>query len=301
LLSKINIEYLLYLDFLIFFFLLIYFIFDDLHFKQKEQKKNELLQYQDIIYKDLEIEDLEVIEHDLAILEEQLQNQINLNDDLQDYITKWCHEIKIPLSASFLMIEKIDNQRTKKSLKEQLEKIKQQLNNVLLGCKIQGNIYDFVIAPVNLKECVITSLHNNQFFLIHHHFHIDIQLDEVNVYSDKEWLIYVLDQLLNNAIKYRSSAPKLMIWSEKYSDCMKLVIEDNGEGIKEQDIKRVFEKGFTGSNHHNGHYKSTGMGLYIVKVILEKLEHNIEIESEYGCYTRISLYFKDNRDYFNLT
>lgn len=301
LLSDTDIEYLLYLDFLIFISLFIYFLIDHACFVKKENYKKELLRSQEIIYQELENEDIEVIEHDIEILENQLHDQISLNDDLQDYITKWCHEIKIPLSASLLINEKIEDQEIKQSMKQQLEKIKQQLNNVLIGCKIQGHIYDFNIKCIHLLDCVKTSLHNNQFFLIYHHFNIDIQVKDLVVYSDKEWLVYVLDQLINNAIKYKKDQSILKIWSEKDVDHIRLIIEDNGEGIKDHDIRRVFEKGFTGSNHHNGQYKSTGMGLYIVKIILDKLGHDIKIESKYDQYTRIIITFKDHRDYFHIT
>lgn len=80
----------------------------------------------------------------------------------------------------------------------------------------------------------------------------------------------------------------------------RLYIEDNGEGIKDSDLKNVFEKGFTGSNHHNGKYKSTGMGLYLAHLIMKKLGHTITVESEFGCFTRVILGFRDNRDYFQL-
>lgn len=301
LLSDIDIEYLLYLDFLIFIFFMFYFIIDYYFFSKKQKDRNELLQLPVIIYQELDIEDQEIIEHDIDILESQLQEQIDLNNDLQDYISKWCHEIKIPLSASLLINEKNEDKELKNSMKQQLERIKQQLNNVLIACKIQGNVYDFKINNVDLLDIVKTSLHNNQFFLIYHHFDIDIQVKHLIVYSDKEWMVYVLDQIINNAIKYRKNKPVLKIWSEEDHDHIQLVIEDNGEGIKEEDKGRVFEKGFTGSNHHNGSYKSTGMGLYIVKSIIEKLEHHIDIESEYDHYTRIVIIFQDHRDYFNMT
>ena len=70
--------------------------------------------------------------------------------------------------------------------------------------------------------------------------------------------------------------------------------------IVESDLKNVFEKGFTGSNHHNGKYKSTGMGLYLAHLIMKKLGHTITVESEFGCFTRVILGFRDNRDYFQL-
>lgn len=92
------------------------------------------------------------------------------------------------------------------------------------------------------------------------------------------------------------SVPRLNFYVEGQEGSVRLCVEDNGEGIKEQDIRRIFEKGYTGSNHHNGRYKSTGMGLYMASVILERLGHEIRVESEYGRGTRIMITFHYDRN-----
>ena len=126
-------------------------------------------------------------------------------------------------------------------------------------------------------------------------------MEPLTVYSDREWLVYVLDQLLANSVKYAGDAenPVLKIRSEQRSNCILLTVEDNGEGIPDSDLRRIFEKGFTGSNRHNGQHKSTGMGLYMVSLIMEKLSHEILAESEYGSFTRFTIIFRDNRDFFH--
>ena len=79
-----------------------------------------------------------------------------------------------------------------------------------------------------------------------------------------------------------------------------LIIKDNGEGIKKEDLPRIFERGYTGSNHRNNQYKSTGFGLYMVDLILKRLGHDCYVESSFSKYTRFIIVFKDNRDFFNL-
>ncbi len=236
-------------------------------------------------------------------MEEQLKEQFALNCDLQDYITKWCHEVKIPLAASLLMSEKIEDGRLRQDMREQLERMNSLLKNALLGCKVQSTLFDLQIHRVKLLECVRMAVHNNQFFLIQGHFELDISVEEVQVYTDKSWLVYVLDQLISNAVKYAGENARLKIWSRtvkaaEASGAVKLYVQDFGAGIREGELRRIFEKGFTGSNYHNGQYKSTGMGLYMAKVILDRLGHGIEAESVYGEYTRFTITFSDSREFF---
>lgn len=245
------------------------------------------------------------------MLREKVQEQFSQNCELQDYITKWCHEVKIPLSASLLLAEKVEEKKLRESLREQLERINAALRNALLGCKVQSSLFDLQIRRVSLEECVKASVHNNQFFLIHRHFELDLQVGEISVYTDKAWLVYVLDQLLGNAVKYAGERAQIRIWSEIVSHTeekgvygigegmgrktVKLFVEDSGVGIREDELRRIFEKGFVGSNYHNGRYKSTGMGLYMAKKILNRLGHDIEVESAWGQYTRFAISFADKR------
>lgn len=233
------------------------------------------------------------------IMEEELRKQFALNCDLQDYIAKWCHEVKLPLAAALLIVEELENGREKENLREQLERINQLLANALLGCKVQSSLFDLQIHSVGLGECVRASIRNNQFFLIRKHFELDIQTGEERVYTDKAWLTYVLDQLVSNAVKYAGESPRLIIRSGKTPDGgFRLTVEDRGAGIREDEIRRVFDKGFTGSNYHNGQYRSTGMGLYMAKQITDRLGHGLAVESVYGEYTRFVISFADNREHF---
>lgn len=296
LLPDTNIQYLLYLDVLVLLMILSLFIVTFYKYQKKEKYKNEYLKSKDIIAPDLIVfENIDIALHDHNIYQKLLQQQYDINQDLQDYIARWCHEVKLPLSAAMLMNENIGNE----DLKEQLEKINTQLNTALLGCKVQSHLYDIQIKKINLLECIRTSIKNNRYFLIKNHFDIDIDINDTCVYSDKEWLVYILDQIIANAIKYARNEPVLKIWSKKINNTVYLYIKDLGEGINEHDLPRIFERGYTGSNYHNGQYKSTGMGLYMVKMIIDKLGHNISVESKMNQYTQFCLTFTDNESHFN--
>lgn len=291
-----HIQYLLYLDFLLLVFFLLFTGIDCFTFKKMEKEKQFLLQKDDMISCLLsEFENKDIAEHDVQILNKQLQQAFNENCELQDYVAKVCHELKIPLAASLLIDENIRDIEIKKAMQEQLEKMNQQMNSMLLGCKLQSALFDLQIRKILLLDCVKTSVRNNQFFLIRKNFELDVQVGDLYVYTDPAWLVYILDQLLNNAIKYARENPMICIWAEQKKDSVQLFIEDHGEGIKDSDITRIFEKGFTGSNYHNGRYKSTGMGLYMVSKIVSRLEHEILVESEFGSYTRFCIVFKENR------
>lgn len=293
-----NVAYLLYLDFLLGVVLLFFGAVDFCKFRKMQVQREGLMQQGEIICRLLaEFENQDIAEHDVQILEGKLQKQFDESCELQDYVAKWCHELKIPLASELLLVEKIWDVSLKKTMREQLEKMNQQLNAMLLGCKLQSPLFDLQIRQVSLRECVTTSVKNNQFFLIQKGFELDIRVGQLTVYTDPSWLVYILDQLLNNAVKYTMESPKLNIWSETKERTVLLFVEDHGEGIRSSDIRRIFEKGYTGSNYHNGKYKSTGMGLYMVSKIIARLGHEISVESEYGSYTRFCIIFHLN-EYF---
>lgn len=315
LLPDVKMEYLIYLDFLIVVVMLFFCIPDIFRYTSVQSKKRELLKQDYIIYKEIqnlpelkkyaetsepfEILGTDIAKHDVLILDRQLRAQFNTNCELQDYITGWCHEVKIPLSAALLMTGRIEDEKLKEELLEQLERMNTLLRSVLMGTKMQGSLFDLKVQKTGLMQCVKDSLHNNQYFLIKKHFSPDINV-EGDVYTDPLWLTYVLDQLISNSIKYAKENPKLKIYTKRQDDVLLLCIEDNGEGIEEKDIRRIFEKGYVGSSYHNGQYKSTGMGLYMTRKILNRLGHDIYVKSEYGKGACFTIAFKDNREYFNL-
>lgn len=297
LIKTTRVSYLLYLDLLLTVFVSIMEGIAFFAFYKRERTKNTLLKETMPLYELLdEPEDRAVFEHDLLLLEKRLQEKFDENCDLQDYVAKWCHEFKIPLSATLLMTEQIKDSELRTKMKEQLERMNLQVNMMLQGCRLQSPLFDLKIKQVSLMACVKSSIRNNQFFLIQKQFQIDTAVDEVAVYTDAVWLTYILDQILNNAVKYAKLETKenrrIRFWSQTLSGRIALFIEDNGEGILECDIRRIFEKGYTGSNDHNGRYKSTGMGLYLADKIAKRLEHELSVESRCGEYTRFCILFQ---------
>ncbi len=283
-------SYLWYLDALLAIATLSAGAVDYFHVRGREKRMHCALLSDGIIASEFsDLEGSEIAAHDAAIWKERLRAQYEINCDLQDFITRWCHEVKIPLSASLLMVEKAEDDSLKDALKEQLEKINRQLNFALLGCKVQSSLFDLQIRPVGIADCVKASIRNNQYFLIRSHFRITIDVEDCLVCSDPNWLVYMLDQMISNAIKYATEDPALSFSTKREGEDVLLLVEDHGEGIKDCDIRRIFDRGYTGSGHHNGKYKSTGMGLYMAKKIADKLGHVLSVESEWGSFTRFCI------------
>lgn len=301
LIQDTDIQFLIYLDILLGVCLALFLLLDAFSFYRKEKVIRRYLKTDDFISTEIEdLADKNVIDHNFEVFQQRLNEQISIHQDLQDFITKWCHEVKIPLAAAMLMDEKIEDLKVKAQLKEQLEKIKQHLNSALVCCKVQGSFDDIQISRIKLAECVNTSIRNNRYFLMNEKVELQIDVNDEHVYSDKTWLVYIIDQLLSNAIKYAKDHTRIHIFSEQRDHMVQLYIKDDGEGIKDYDLPRIFDRGYVGSNHHNGKYKSTGMGLYMVNLMIHKLGHKISVESQYQEYTCFCISFYNIEQYFNL-
>lgn len=131
---------------------------------------------------------------------------------------------------------------------------------------------------------------------------IEFKVSNVDTYvfTDSKWLEFIIGQIINNSIKYKRNIKSsfIKIYTEENKTKTTLVIEDNGIGIPESDIKQVFNKSFTGENGRT-RSKSTGMGLYIAKSLCEKMGHEISIESEINKYTKVTISFFKN-DFYSI-
>lgn len=296
-----QIDLLVYLDFLVLIFLGGFIWLDYYHYHKKEKEIASYLQTDEFIGCELKgLEDKAVIEHDYDVFNQKINQQIEINTNLNDAISKWFHEIKLPLSAVLLMDQQIEDSNLQYKMNEQHQRMNRLLNDALVSCKVQGGFDDVAIHPSKLSEIVNASIKNNRFFLIHDGIDLSVDVsDEYIVYTDATWLVYILDQLLANAIKYANENPKIEIRATQTNKSIQLTIKDYGEGIKDEDLPRIFDRGFVGCNHHNGTYKSTGLGLYMVKVMADKLGHTISVSSHYHHDTTFMLTFSNIAHYFN--
>ena len=241
-----------------------------------------------------------IIDYKDKKLENETKECENQLKDMEEYISRWVHEIKLPLSAMKIILDR-DSDDMISSIENELEKMNFLVNSVMYGSRATASAEDIFIKEENLKDIVRTAVKSNSFFLIKNNISPKLGDLDFKVYTDKKWVTYVLGQLINNSIKYSKENGVIEFSAEDKGESIELKIRDNGIGINEEDLERVFNKGFTGSNGRNSVYKSTGMGLYFSKKIIDKLNHSIEVESVKDKYTLFRIRFYKISDYLSVT
>nr|WP_312985229.1 sensor histidine kinase [Clostridioides sp.] len=221
------------------------------------------------------------------------------NKDLEenkDMINLWVHDVKIPISIIKLIIEENEDDQFEDVLNDintEVFRIENALERVLYFSRLDSFHKDFFIQDVNIERIVKDVIKKYSTYFIRKKVILELENLDYTVLSDKKWLTFILEQIVGNSLKYISLNNEISITCKKTKNYLQLKVEDHGCGIKKEDLCRIFDKGFTGNN---GRYnaKSTGLGLYLVKELCEKLKHDIKVESEYGKYTRFTIEFNVN-------
>ncbi|WP_279001618.1 sensor histidine kinase [Thomasclavelia cocleata] len=221
-------------------------------------------------------------------MKEHLNELLYRQSELKEYIEMWCHEVKTPVATSQLIIENNLNFVTN-SIKEELVKIDDYVEQVLFYARSENVEKDYLIKDLDLSDLVNSVIKRNKKDLINKQIKIELDNLNMSVASDKKWLEFILNQIINNSIKYIDKEPVILFRAKKYKDRIELNIHDNGIGILESELKRVFDKGFTGTIGRQKQ-KSTGIGLYLCKKLCLRLNHEIKIDSN-GDGTTVTIIF----------
>lgn len=211
--------------------------------------------------------------------------------EYKEYIEQWIHEIKTPITAMKLLCENHRTDWTKELLLE-LEKTNRFTEQALYYARSEHTEKDYSVREMSLSQVVHQAIADNKYLLLQSGVRLEVEEMEDAVYSDEKWVRFILNQLIANAVKYRSGQPVLRFSTRRQQDQVVLVVEDNGIGIPPADLPRVFEKGFTGQNGRMVQ-QSTGIGLYLCKRLCNKLGIGITAESSKQG-TAISLAFHIN-------
>lgn len=229
----------------------------------------------------------DMLEERHRILDDQEQTMRNM----VDYYSLWAHQIKTPIAAMRIVLQsgkaQISSEEEKErfdALSMELFKIEQYVEMVLSYLKIGDMSKDLVLEQYDLGDMVRQAVKKYAKLFILQKTRVSIGKIAETVLTDEKWLVFVLEQILSNALKYAKTGT-VRIYMEKKGV---LAIEDTGIGIAREDLPRIMERGFTGYNGRKDK-KSTGIGLYLCRTILEKLNHQIRIESELGKGTKVLL------------
>lgn len=249
-------------------------------------------------------EHMDIIEYDYQELAKKLyqakQELISKNriakKELLDYYGMWVHQIKTPIAALDILLQNTERMLYQLDEKEMMQKaisvsdmkmelfkIEQYVEMALNYLRVEDISSDLVFKKHELDDMVRQVIRKYAKIFISKKIKIDFKLTKACIVTDEKWFIFVLEQIIPNALKYIKKGQIFIYMKEK-----SLVIEDTGIGIPAEDLPRIFEKGFTGYNGRENK-KSTGIGLYLCKNIMDKLQWNITVDSEVGSGTKIYL------------
>lgn len=235
----------------------------------------------------------------LLNLEELQRNQTNAytghEKELSDFYTLWVHQIKTPIAALRLLLQTSPDNIS--GMKSELFKIERYVDIILGYLRMENINQDLLLKHYSLEALVKQAVKKYSPLFIHSKLSLTLENLSLSVLTDEKWLVFSIEQLLSNAIKYTHSGG-IRIYANAVLDndilTTTLVIEDTGIGIAPQDLPRIFERSFTGYNGREDK-KASGLGLYLCKTILTRLGHEISITSRLREGTRVTITFTENR------
>lgn len=203
--------------------------------------------------------------------------------NMVDYYTIWAHQIKTPIAAMRLLLQSSDTKENKE-LMDELFKIEQYVEMVLCYLRLDSGSSDYVIREYDLDKIIRQAVRKYAPQFIRKKLKLEYDSVNCRVLSDEKWLLFVIEQVLSNSLKYTSSGTIQICLEAPKTLC----IRDTGIGIAPEDLPRIYEKGFTGYNGR-ADKKSTGIGLYLCHRILHRLGHRIVVSSEVGKGTLVRI------------
>lgn len=208
-------------------------------------------------------------------------------EEYREYIEQWVHEIKTPITAAKLICQSTDS-ATRRKLSAELAQIDAHVERVLFYARSENPEKDFLISRTDLSAICREAIQTHRALLIQNGVQVETEGLEETVYTDRKWVSFMLGQFLQNAARYRGEDPVITLSARRLGRQVRLSVRDNGIGISAHELPRVFERGFTGRNGRD-RGGSTGMGLYLCRRLADALELGLEIQSEEGAGTCVTL------------
>lgn len=221
----------------------------------------------------------------LALLAAEPQGKTEALPEADGLLARDYQQIKTPIAAMRLLLQEEDTPLSRE-MQSELFQTEQYVQMALQYLRMEKMTSDLVFARYDLDALIRQAVRKYAPLFIRRKIILSYEPVHCEVLTDEKWLVFVLEQILSNALKYTKSGSIHIYLSP---DAPKtLVIEDTGIGIAPEDLPRIFEKGYTGCNGR-ADKRSTGIGLYLCRQIMEKLSHTIRIESEMGVGTKVYL------------
>lgn len=221
----------------------------------------------------------------MKAMEEQVSEAEQKQRAYREYVENWVHQVKLPLTAAQLICENEKSRDNRRILKS-LENIDREIEQVLYMSRMENPEQDYIIRRITMESCVARAVAADQETFRQRGVKIETEGLETEACTDSKWLTFMLRQVLSNSLKYMEESPCIKVRARRKENTVLLIVEDNGCGIRENEMGRIFNKGFTGSNGRKNR-ESTGMGLYICRELCKKLGMAVRAESVWGEYTRV--------------
>ena len=226
-------------------------------------------------------------------MNDKVSNLEKENLDYREYVESFVHEIKTPISALSLIFDENKDLVSKR----ELDKIDLYIEQMLYYARSDNTEKDYFVKKIKLSDIIHKVIIRCRSYLLDKKISLNIEELDYDIFTDEKWVTFIVSQVIQNSIKYADKKKKqINIKAIGGANNITLIIFDNGCGIKECDLSRVFEKGFTGSNRTKGN--STGIGLYLAKKISKCLGLEINVTSKYKEWTKVSIIFP--KSYFNI-
>ena len=223
----------------------------------------------------------------------ETENRIQLEEE-KDELLSWIHEVKTPLSAMHLIIDRLEDRNLKAQLDYEWLRIHLLLDQQLHQKRMSVIESDLYMEEVELEPLIHEEVRALRSWCMYKKIGFDIELEEKSVLSDAKWLSFIIRQLLSNAVKYSENAD-IVIHTRRVNDKVTLSIQDDGQGIESKDLPRIFDKGFTSTSAHQNH-AATGMGLYLAKQATDALHITVDVISSPEKGSTFNLIFPKKND-----
>lgn len=300
LVSQVCLEDLAYLLILELFVLGVIMTADLIHYKARVKQVEDLLK-RPVAEQSYNVETKDILEERYVdLIHAQEKSRVDTENmsarsskDMEQYYNIWVHQIKTPISGMNVLLQSMEPTEEVGELQNQLFSVEQYVDMALQYQKIKSTTNDFSFAEIPLNKVIRENIRKYARLFIAKKLAVRYEETALRVLTDEKWISFVLGQIITNAVKYSDKGSITISACEDERNTY-LSVKDEGIGISPEDLPRVFERGYTGYNGR-ADKKSTGIGLFLCKSVTRMLGHKIQISSEPGKGTEVTIIFSKQR------